>query len=57
MRHAGPSGFLSEIKTTAKLQHAHIMVLLDSGASDGLLYYVMPLVTGETLRVRLERER
>ena len=53
----GGERFLSEIKTTAKLQHPHILPLLDSGAADGLLYYVMPLVTGETLRARLERER
>ncbi len=49
--------FLSEIRTTARLQHPHILPLLDSGEADGLLYYVMPLVTGETLRTRLERER
>ena len=59
----GGERFLSEIKTTAKLQHPHILPLLDSGATHeagagaGLLYYVMPLVTGETLRARLERER
>ena len=53
----GAERFLSEIKTTAKLQHPHILPLLDSGAADGLLYYVMPLVTGETLRARLDRER
>jgi hypothetical protein len=53
----GPDRFLSEIKTTARLQHPHILPLLDSGNADGLLYYVMPLVIGETLRTRLERER
>ena len=53
----GAERFLSEIKTTAKLQHPHILPLLDSGAADGLLYYVMPLVTGETLRARVEREK
>ncbi len=53
----GGERFLSEIKTTAKLQHPHILPLLDSGDADGLLYYVMPVVTGETLRTRLERER
>ncbi len=52
----GSDRFLSEIKTTAKLQHPHILPLLDSGEADGLLYYVMPYVTGETLRQRLERE-
>ncbi|MEO5826906.1 MAG: protein kinase [Gemmatimonadales bacterium] len=53
----GSERFLTEIRTTAKLQHPHILPLLDSGEADGLLYYVMPLVTGETLRSRLERER
>ena len=53
----GGERFLSEIRTTARLQHPHILPLLDSGAADGLLYYVMPLVTGETLRARLEPER
>ena len=53
----GGERFLSEIKTTAKLQHPHILQLLDSGDADGLLYYVMPYVEGETLRGRLERER
>ena len=53
----GSERFLSEIKTTAKLQHPHILPLLDSGEADGLLYYVMPLVRGETLRARLEQER
>jgi eukaryotic-like serine/threonine-protein kinase len=53
----GADRFLSEIKTTAKLQHPHILPLLDSGAADGLLYYVMPFMRGETLRARLERER
>ena len=53
----GADRFLSEIRTTARLQHPHILPLLDSGDANGLLYYVMPLVTGETLRARLERER
>jgi eukaryotic-like serine/threonine-protein kinase len=53
----GGERFLSEIKTTAKLQHPHILPLLDSGDADGLLYYVMPYLTGETLRARLQRER
>ncbi|MCO4098276.1 MAG: protein kinase [Gemmatimonas sp.] len=53
----GAERFLAEIKTTAKLQHPHILPLLDSGAADGLLYYVMPYVKGETLRARLEREK
>src|SRR5215831_374747 len=53
----GAERFLTEIKTTAKLQHPHILPLLDSGDADGWLYYAMPVVTGETLRARLERER
>jgi serine/threonine-protein kinase len=53
----GPERFLSEIKTTAGLQHPHVLPLFDSGSADGLLYYVMPFVEGETLRHRLERER
>ena len=53
----GAERFLAEIKTTARLQHPHILPLLDSGAADGLLYYVMPYIAGETLRARLERAR
>src|SRR6476646_6724154 len=53
----GGERFLTEIRTTARLQHPHILPLLDSGGADGLLYYVMPLVTGETLRTRLDREK
>jgi eukaryotic-like serine/threonine-protein kinase len=53
----GGERFLSEIRTTARLQHPHILPLLDSGEAAGVLYYVMPLVTGETLRQRLDRER
>jgi serine/threonine-protein kinase len=53
----GSERFLSEIKTTARLQHPHILPLLDSGAADGLLFYVMPYVRGETLRTHLTRDR
>ena len=53
----GAERFLAEIKTTANLQHPHILPLHDSGAVDGFLFYVMPFVEGETLRARLERER
>jgi serine/threonine-protein kinase len=53
----GGERFLQEIKTTASLQHPHILPLFDSGESDGLLYYVMPYVEGETLRDKLDRER
>jgi eukaryotic-like serine/threonine-protein kinase len=52
----GAERFLAEIKTTAKLQHPHILPLLDSGEANGLLFYVMPFVPGETLRARLDRE-
>ncbi len=52
----GAERFLAEIKTTAKLQHPHILPLLDSGEADGLLYYVMPYISGESLRNRLDRE-
>src|SRR5882672_9255075 len=49
----GAERFLSEIKTTANLQHPHILPLFDSGAADGFLYYVMPFIEGESLRDRL----
>jgi len=52
----GAERFLAEIKTTANLQHPHILPLFDSGEADGLLYYVMPYVEGESLRDRLDRE-
>jgi serine/threonine-protein kinase len=53
----GGERFLAEIKVTANLQHPHILGLIDSGNADGLLYYVMPYVAGESLRARLMRER
>jgi serine/threonine-protein kinase len=53
----GPDRFLQEIKTTAQLSHPNILSLLDSGECDGLLYYVMPYVEGETLRERMQREK
>ncbi len=53
----GAERFLSEIKTTANLQHPHILPLFDSGSADSFLYYVMPYVEGETLRGKLQRER
>src|SRR5947208_12102391 len=53
----GAERFLSEIKTTANLQHPHILPLFDSGAADSYLFYVMPFVEGETLRDRLNREK
>jgi serine/threonine protein kinase/tetratricopeptide (TPR) repeat protein len=53
----GVERFLAEIRTTAKLAHPNILPLFDSGTEGGILYYVMPLVIGESLRVRLDRER
>ncbi|MBY0491826.1 MAG: protein kinase [Gemmatimonadaceae bacterium] len=53
----GAERFLSEIRTTASLQHPHILPLFDSGEAAGQLFYVMPFVDGETLRSRLEREK
>lgn len=52
----GAERFEREIRLAASLQHPHILGLFDSGASEGLLYYVMPFVTGESLRARLDRE-
>ncbi len=53
----GGERFLVEIKTTANLQHPHILPLFDSGEADGFLYYVMPYVEGESLRDRINREK
>jgi serine/threonine-protein kinase len=53
----GVDRFLGEIKTTASLQHPHILPLFDSGEVDGTVFYVMPLVSGESLRDRLNREK
>jgi serine/threonine-protein kinase len=52
----GSERFLREIRFVARLSHPHILPLFDSGDADGLLYYVMPYLAGETLRQRLERE-
>jgi serine/threonine-protein kinase len=52
----GAERFLAEIETTANLQHPHILPLHDSGEADGLLFYVMPYVEGESLRDRLDRD-
>jgi serine/threonine-protein kinase len=52
----GPERFVREIEIAARLQHPHILALYDSGDAAGLLYYVMPLVEGESLRDRLNRE-
>ncbi len=52
----GAERFLQEITTTAALQHPHILPLFDSGTAAGFLFYVMPFVSGETLRERMNRE-
>jgi len=52
----GADRFVVEIKTTASLQHPHILPLFDSGTADGFLFYVMPYIEGETLRDKLDRE-
>ena len=52
----GADRFEREIKLAAKLQHPHILGMYDSGNADGLLYYVMPFVRGESLRDKLDRE-
>ncbi len=64
-RHRGPERFRREIELTARLQHPHILTVLDSGDTGpdgpdpggGLLWYTMPVVEGESLHARLERER
>ncbi len=52
----GTERFLQEIRVTANLQHPHIVQLYDSGEAEGVLYYVMPFVEGESLREKLSRE-
>jgi eukaryotic-like serine/threonine-protein kinase len=52
----GGERFVVEIKTTASLQHPHILPLFDSGEAERQLYYVMPYVEGETIREKLNRE-
>jgi serine/threonine-protein kinase len=53
----GADRFLREIRLSAQLQHPHILTLIDSGETAGVLYYVMPYAAGESLRQRLIRER
>lgn len=53
----GAERFLAEIRTTASLQHPHILPLFDSGIADSFLFYVMPFVDGVTLRDRIAREQ
>jgi serine/threonine protein kinase/Tol biopolymer transport system component len=52
----GSQRFLTEVRTTANLQHPHILSLFDSGEVGGTVFYVMPYLEGESLRERLERE-
>ena len=53
----GRQRFVREIRMAAKLNHPHILPLYDSGEADGFLYFVMPVMQGQTLRSRLEAER
>src|SRR5256885_5076195 len=53
----GAERFLREIAITARLDHPHILTLIDSGAADGFLFYVVPYVRVESLRSRLDREK
>jgi len=53
----GSDRFLREIRLTARLQHPHILTVLDSGDASGLLWFTMPFIDGESLRARLLRER
>lgn len=50
----GAERFLREIQLAAKLSHPHILPLFDSGEADGMLYYVMPCIDGQSLRDRLD---
>ena len=52
----GTERFLAEIRVTAHLQHPNVLPLFDSGETNGLLFYVMPFVAGESLRAKLDRE-
>ncbi|MBC7655656.1 MAG: protein kinase [Frankiaceae bacterium] len=53
----GPDRFLREIELAARLNHPHILPLYDSGEVDGMLFYVMPFIEGESLRARLDRDK
>src|SRR6266850_7504470 len=53
----GVERFLAEIRVTANLQHPNLLPLFDSGAAEGLLFYVMPFVEGESLRSKLQAEK
>src|SRR3954447_21418284 len=53
----GPERFQREIRLAARLQHPHILTVLDSGDAAGQLWFTMPFVEGESLRDRLRREK
>src|SRR5688500_4889848 len=53
----GAGRFVREIEVAGRLMHPHILPVFDSGEAGGMLYYTMPLVEGESLRARLDRER
>ncbi len=53
----GGERFLREIHLATQLQHPNILAIYDSGEADGILYFVMPFITGESLRHRLDREQ
>src|SRR5688572_1162093 len=53
----GTERFLAEVRIAARLDHPHILTLIDSGEAEGILYYVLPYVRGESLRAKLEREK
>lgn len=55
--HVGVVRFLNEVKITARLDHPHILTLIDSGEADEFLWYVQPFVRGESLRAKLDREK
>jgi len=53
----GSERFLAEVRIAARLDHPHILTLIDSGSVEGILYYVLPYVRGESLRAKLDREK
>jgi serine/threonine-protein kinase len=53
----GTERFLEEVRIAARLDHPHILTLIDSGSADGVLFYVLPFVRGESLRAKLNREK
>src|SRR6476469_6989969 len=53
----GADRFLREVEIAARLNHPHILPLYDSGDASGFLFYVMPYITGESLRAKMDREK